>query len=433
MPQIQPNAGESVLKQINITTMDGSRQVDVRDLMSQLYIYEDLFKNFISGFMIINDTVNIFHGLPLLGEEILEIKFTAAFRNSESERTFKFWIYNITDLLIDRQSKYQIYKLNFVSYDQFINVTSNPLSFMCRGSIGNCVKNIMKPFKKPIKITDPPIHIEYLVPYNTPMDCVKLLAERSSTNINNDPGIWLLYETDQSYYFNSLINVINDGKKNLQTLNNNDFTFYTGTYSHIDRTLLPDLYYRGATDTVFESVKDTFSDAQNGKYNSSNYLYDISTRSFINYNENYISNFNNITHIGNSKNYPQQSTEFLKTVGASAPYVRYAITDSTKPDYTAREKSYNTRNIYLNSLKESPIIISVAGDPNITIGDVVNLNIGERSSTKTQNDIFRDAEYLVGRQLHKFNKNQYNMILTLYNDYYASDVNRQLNSETVFL
>ena len=96
-------------------------KVSVRNLMMELNIYESIHTPYMSGNLIIRDTMNHRSNMSMTGQE--EIEFTLA-TNDKSERIdftkFRGRIYKISDI-IPTSAYEQVYTLHFVSMDAIRN------------------------------------------------------------------------------------------------------------------------------------------------------------------------------------------------------------------------------------------------------------------------------------------------------------------------
>jgi hypothetical protein len=108
-------AGDVDIEELTLISMVSKKTLDITNQVIAIHIFEDLFSPFISGNLILRESIDILNNLPLMGQEYLRLKIkTPTFPNSDAIQGF-FYVYSITDrtFLAERNV---VYKLNFISY-----------------------------------------------------------------------------------------------------------------------------------------------------------------------------------------------------------------------------------------------------------------------------------------------------------------------------
>ncbi len=433
---MQPNTNDVIFNKLTLSTLDGNRSVDLTLLMLEMNIIEDIFKGYIYGDITITDEINLYNGLPVLCEEVLNVSFSTTV--STEVRAYKFFCYNICNMMIDRESKYQVYTLKFISFDQY--TTSKSInSFNVSGLISDNIKKLLITTNvvNPVEYIQPTtVNVNYTLPLNTVFDNIKYLKTKAYTNIKGDSNVWVFYETSKGYTFQTISNMITRGIKKKASLEASDIstTINIGTYSHLPLSTSK-VYLRASSSSAIGS-RDTLSGLREGHYNSNMLAYDLTTRSLQNYSDNYQNSFGSFTHTdsNNLQPYPNQSQYFQNNVISNTPYTHFNVGDSTKPDFNINTSTFNSRNMYTQTLSEYNLTVTVPGDTHIYAGDILNVDLPERSPYTVTLDLFKSGNYLVGSQTHNFKGTvAYNMVLVLFKDCAVGNIETQMETQSVSL
>ena len=105
-------AGTVDIHELVIFTGSG-KFLDIKDYMSELNIYEDIFSPNMSGNFLFVDSRNLIKELPIVGEEYLYVKIETPSSGQLIEKIFR--VYSVTDREFANDQGTQIYNLNFLS------------------------------------------------------------------------------------------------------------------------------------------------------------------------------------------------------------------------------------------------------------------------------------------------------------------------------
>jgi len=97
--------------------------IDLSEFIVELNLYEDLFKNYLHGNLVLTDSRNIIDKYNIHGEEFLNIKLrTPSFPDTQViEKTFR--VFKLTDREIVRDNNTQNFVLHFISINFFMILT----------------------------------------------------------------------------------------------------------------------------------------------------------------------------------------------------------------------------------------------------------------------------------------------------------------------
>ena len=95
-------AGEYLLEECRIISVTG-KEYDIKDLVEEVNIYEDIEDAAISGSIIVSDTTNIVMNLPIIGEERLILKLSTPQTSPTEETIIDYTLNPLMIYKINRQ------------------------------------------------------------------------------------------------------------------------------------------------------------------------------------------------------------------------------------------------------------------------------------------------------------------------------------------
>ncbi len=121
------------------------RHVDIRPLMEELNVFEDLFSPCITGNLILTDSNNMINTLPLAGYEYLSLKFSKSSQKISFEKIFR--IYKITDRK-QNSDQNEFYMIHFCSEEMILNESIRVSKVYTDTPIDAIVSNIASSYLK---------------------------------------------------------------------------------------------------------------------------------------------------------------------------------------------------------------------------------------------------------------------------------------------
>lgn len=199
-------AGDVSIDKARIVTQRGLGQ-DIAAQVIAIQLYEDLFSPFLTGSLIIKESLDLVNLFPFVGEEYLELEIsTPSLGREESQIKNKFYIYKLTDreLLGERSV---VYQLHFISIEAIVDVNKKA-SRVYSGKISDVVKSIIsdkvdgfESNKKTI-IEDTNNNIKFVSNFWSPLENITYLTEHA-VNSNNTAN-YVFFENRDGFCFVSL-------------------------------------------------------------------------------------------------------------------------------------------------------------------------------------------------------------------------------------
>ena len=161
---------------------DNGSTLNVTDIIKHISIYEDLKKPYLSGYVYVQDAMNISQHLPINGHETLLIDFkTPGIENSEFV-TLKFDVFSITDRVRTKNDRGEMYKLNFSSPIQKINeqvrINKN-FKGCCSCVVSQLISNVFPQDTQCTIEKTSADTFDFVIPNLKPLDAIEFISKRA--------------------------------------------------------------------------------------------------------------------------------------------------------------------------------------------------------------------------------------------------------------
>ena len=226
-------AGEVRIEQLKLINAS-DEVIDLSEFIVELNLYEDLFKNFLHGSLLLTDSRNLIDKYNIHGEEFLNIKLrTPSFPDSQIiEKTFR--VYKLTDREIVRDNNTQNYVLHFISNEFFYDVNL-PLYSPFEGIVTDVAGKIFTDFlatsrnfeisesnntiKENPKGTDLLVlnessnKVKFVSPGWTPFKCINWLASKAIPKDGTAKN-FIFFESNKNFYLCTLEGLFRNAHEN---------------------------------------------------------------------------------------------------------------------------------------------------------------------------------------------------------------------------
>ena len=219
-------AGEVRIEQLKLINAS-DEVIDLTEFVVELNIYEDIFKNYLNGNIVLTDSRNIIDKFNIHGEEFLNVKLrTPSFPDNQViEKTFR--VFKLTDRTIVRDNNTQNFVLHFISIEFFYDI-SLPLFAPFEGIITDVAGKIFTDFLAStrkinisesnenvtegnsgtdlIVLNESSNKVKFVSPGWSPFKCINWLATKA---IPKD-GVaknFIFFESNKSFYLGTLENL----------------------------------------------------------------------------------------------------------------------------------------------------------------------------------------------------------------------------------
>lgn len=468
-----------------LKNVDNSKMIDITSLIVDLSIFEDIFASTIYGNVRIKDGVNLMNStpptnFPIVGEEFIEFEYKISGDETPVKR--RFAVYSIKEIKINKQLNLRNYTIEFCSEEHLFDATIN-IQKSYRDQISNMVKDILVQYFKveeeiengkrkkayDIQPTKGTQHI--IVPNLNPLDALQLLASRSIAEKLFKSATYLFFENKDGFNFCDIEYLIQRGKKKLKA-NKERYQYYYQDSNIQDSPETEKKLFKTILSMNQKHKFDTIEKIKRGYFESDVIVYDFINRRIRTNSFKFVDNYKDYNTLGANQNnsvteasYPENSLDFMKSVTEQpksgvakvlgmfglnrdiSPHRHrkiFYIPKNLSPDFpdTFLEEVYPNRASYMTRLAQNMFTIEIHGDPEITAGDVITIDLPEidgRQPNKKDFDRFLSGYFLVSSIHHKISPDTYHCTIDLFKNGFSSPVITTDNADvpepasTVFL
>ena len=400
-------ASDYSLTTISIITSTGA-SVDLKPVLLELNIYEDIFSPVMTGDVTVGDAGDILSSYQIHGNEFIAIAVDKPSLGKPIKKIFR--IYKVANRSFGTASL-QNYVFYFCS-EELILSTQNQLSKSYKGlTIDAMVKDILNNKLKvnPNKMSNgiftatTSVH-DIIVPRMQPLEAIEWLTPRA---YNTNQNLFFFFENRDGFNFTSFEYLLTQSA----------YATYTRS---VKVTQDPDQNFNSYNFINVIEDFDIIKASRNGTYSSSVNVLDIVNRKYQTYNFSATQLANNaILNKSISVNTLQNRLgQNLFTVKEGMiKYVTSTDSDPTSNPTNVKDWLPQTAS-RLGQINSFKCVISIPGDVMMKVGNVINLVIPRMvvQDGKDQNDPMRSGRYLVSGVHHIFQQDIYTTVLELLSD-----------------
>jgi hypothetical protein len=393
------------LTTLNIITSDG-KIVDIRGLVVELNIYEDIFSPVMTGSIILGDALDLISSYGLHGNEFIQVEVDKPSLNNPIRKTFRG--YKISDRALGSNGL-QNYTIHFCSEELFLSieglVSKSYKGLRIDQMVNDLLMNKLRVPQSKIKVIEQTSgNFDIIVPRKNPLEAIMWLCPRA---YGPNKNLFFFYESRDGFNFvsyESLLQIpvyqvygFNIKLTQDPVLNSNTFNFITVTQD-------------------FDMLKAIHA----GAFSSTLATLDIVNRQFsaTNFNVKQLANsatLNKFLPSNDAQNRFGQSV--FQTDGNMLKFV--ITTDSDTTVNPANIKNWLPQTVSrLGQLNTFKIVGSIPGDTQIKVGTIIGLIVPKMQiqDKMTANDPIRTGCYFVSGIHHKFVRDISTTILELLSD-----------------
>ena len=432
------------LKALNlITPLQGNGVVNLMPFMLELNLFEDIYSSTISGQVVLNDSLGLISHYYLNGTESIQVQLQKTTGDSQYiSRNYR--VYKISKRSTSDSNDYEVYVLNFCS-EEFLLSEQYRVSKAFKGTqIHNIVIDILTNYVKTTKNLDWDITsgvYDFVLPNKKLFETINWLSTYAMTSINSGADM-LFYENNDGYHFKSLQKLYsqkayqtfkfdpkNTSTTNIQQQLTNVLEFEVldffdtlgaisnGTFANKVITIDPLLRKYDTTTGVF-NYQTYFNSAQSLN------KYPVTNTGAGYQNRHGKAMYEDVP----TSNPPGLEMGTLRMVSSNSNEKKNTYV-AQRPDAVANDifisKYLPLRVAQLGLANYMRVKVTVAGDPLLSAGRTVNLNIYQIDPTvysqsganaTRELDPFYSGKYLISAVRHIVKNNSYITIMELAKD-----------------
>jgi hypothetical protein len=417
-------AGDVNLDDVTIISSSGFSQ-NVTNQVIGVQIFEDLLSPFITGTLLIRESIDLANLFPFVGQELLKLKIsTPGLKDGNIDG--RFYVYKMSDrvMLGDKQVGYQ---LHFTSVDAIADL-NNPISKGFNGLVSDIAKTILTDAKYGLS-TSAKCYIEetknkhkYVSNYWSPVKNLIYLCE-FAVNEKESPT-YVFFENRAGYNFCSLDSLYNQAKL-LQTFSFDNYTRDSKPQGQDAKN--PEEDYKRILELHIPEGIDYIDRLQSGMYGSKLWSFDMSTGE-VEINEfDMMKKWSDRNHL--NKFAPARSSAIGKfeTTILNRPKAFGTFQDY---DDVSNTKIIQERISLMKQAESIKIELTVPGRCDYTVGRIVEVNLNKVAPVKKTDpeDKIKDkmfsGKYMVAAINHFITRDKHECKLELIKDSMIFDLEK---------
>jgi hypothetical protein len=379
-------AGEVSLDKVRIITPSGFYQ-DIAGQVINVQVYEDIFSPFITGSLIVKESLDLVNLFPFIGEEYLELEIrTPSLEKNNIKSTF--YIYKMSDreLLGDRGV---VYQLHFISVEA-ISDLNKKISKTFTGKVSDLVQKFITDKYDGMESTkaissDPTTNsIKYTSNYWSPVQNIMHLVD-NAVNSNKTPD-YVFFENRDGFYFISL-----------ETLYSNN-VFQEFTYDKYTRDSLPG---GGSVRNVQEDYKrilsitiptgfDYMDRIRSGMLSSKLITYDVTKKTYTSKNYDMFKRFEQQKHLNK---FPINSNKSLFRNNALIMTEPKAFANHSGFGDVTNTRTIQERTSLMKLAEANKLEITVPGRADYTVGQKIAVVLNKMEQTTEKDGDITDKMF----------------------------------------
>jgi hypothetical protein len=195
----------SLFETVQLTSLDlisnlEDKRISLLEIFLELNLFESIMEPFMTGKMILTDTLDLYKNFPLVGNELIEM--TLLERTTNITKVYKFRVYKINreKTVMRSTSKSRIMELYLCSEEMM----KDSIKRISRAFIGSPTTTIQWLLTFPlesVKLIDsitPTTFPEYVANFNKPSTIINFLARNSQSTFGND---YVFYEAMDGFHY----------------------------------------------------------------------------------------------------------------------------------------------------------------------------------------------------------------------------------------
>lgn len=363
-------AGDVSIDKVKIITSNGFYQ-DIAAQVINIQYYEDLFSPFISGSLILKDSLDLVNLFPFVGEEFVELEITTPALERGAIKG-RYYIYKLSDRELIGDNVV-VYQLHFISVEAVIDLNKK-VSKVYTGNVANTIKSIVADKTDGLQ-SDKTVYAEettrdakFISNFWSPVKCINHLTDLA-VNRNSSPS-YVFFENRDGFYFVSL-----------------DSLYASDVYQDFvyDKYTRDDLGNGKTVRNVQEDFKrigslsipvgfDYMNRIRSGAFASKSISYDLTNKKYNVRNYNMFEKFNKQNHL--NKYASASDRAIFRSNSLLVNYPRALNTFSGFGD-TTNYKTFQERISLLKQAESNKIEIVVPGRTDYTVGQKVSVTLNK--------------------------------------------------------
>lgn len=404
-----------------------NKSIDIKSLMLEMSYFEDIFRSATTGHILINDSIGFINNLKMNGSEKINLKFnkTTASDNAYAiEKTFR--IVRIGER-IRKNFNTETYSIHFCSEELLYSEQKKVSKSYAGKTISYIVSDILKSYlnvgieRQDIEETDG--IYDFVIPYKKPFEAINFVMNYARSKTNNTAYDFVFFEDKFGFNFRSLQSLY---LKDVY----NSYSFSPKSYQPTSSTEELSRSINSIRAFTFLDTFDSLYGTTMGVFANRVITVDPLSRSYYVTDYDYDRQYKLSTHLNE---FPLQKSSTVSYDSVLKVLTTNKNQDkllgiSDKPGAVSKD-TYNEDRIRFRTAQMAAALytrvkLNIAGDPNISVGDIIQVQLPLISESQTPGvDKYHSGKYIVTavRQIVDSNM-EYETILEIAKDSFSVPV-----------
>jgi hypothetical protein len=416
-------AGDVNIDKIEIVSNNGLGQ-NITNQVIGIEIYEDLFSPFITGLIVVKDSLDLANLFPFTGEEFINLKIrTPTFDDKKTYIDAQYYVYRMAnrEMLGERNLGYE---LHFISPEAVVDLNKK-VSKTFSGKISDIAQKLIidshdgLESKKNVFVENTPNNVKYISNFWSP---VKNLNFISGNAVNsNNAADYLFYENRTGLNFNSLEYLYSQPVK--QEFIYDAYMRDFGADGRSMRNINED--YKRIVEISVPEPFDYIDRSTSGMFGSKMITFDITTKKYVSKNYDMLDNFSKELHLNQ---YPITSTKNIRRANSLVfNYPKYYGNFTNFGDVT-NSKIIQKRMSRLKQAGSTKLNVTVPGRTDYTVGMKVNVTLYKMNPLRKEETDIKDTlfsgNYIIAAVSHSISREKHECLMELTKDSYIMDLDK---------
>lgn len=416
-------AGDVNIEKLVLKSVNGFYQ-DIANQVIGIQIFEDIFSPFITGTLIIKDSLDLLNVFPLTGEEYLTLKIsTPTMPRGSIQGDFYVFKMNNREILGDRAI---IYELHFITQEAVIDMNKR-ISKKFEGKPSEIAQTILTDkdvglqLTKQVNIEEATNKIKYISNFWSPVRNMTYLCDHAYNK--NDSPSYLFFENRAGYNFVTLDSLY-DNADYIEYFTYDKFVRDTTNSGDDAKNIVEE--YKRISRIAVPTVYDYMERVEGGMLGSKQYSFDLTSKNVDIKEYDMFKDWDNNKH---TNIYPLASSKSIFRYNAKIVN-RYRHwgnfndgNDSSNSNYMQKRMSI------MKMIDAAKIEITVPGRTQYTVGQKVLVELdkmepAEKKDTDTLDSVLSGA-YIIGAINHYIDRERHECVMELFKDSLLKDINKE--------
>ena len=415
-------AGDVNIEKLVLTSVNGFYQ-DITNQVIGIQIFEDIFSPFITGTLIIKDSLDLLNTFPLTGEEYLSLRIsTPTLERGSIEGEFYVFKMNNREVVGDRAV---IYELHFITQEAVVDMNKR-ISKKFEGTPSEIAKLVLEDkdvglqVTRPVNIEEASNKIKYISNFWGPVRNMTYLCDHAQ-NVKKSPS-YLFFENRAGFNFVTLDSLYNNPDF-IESFTYDKYVRDTKASGGDARNIGED--YKRISRLAVPTVFDYMERIDGGMLGSKQYSFDVTSKNVDIKEYDMFKEWDSGYHTNPNKLVSDQSI-FRYNAKIINRYRHWGNfndgKDSSNSEYLQKRMSM------MKMIDASKIEITVPGKTQYTVGQKVLIELDKMEPAKKEDsdtlDTMLSGAYIVGAVNHFIDRERHECVMELFKDSLMKDVNK---------